>query len=502
MTQSPEYGQVAGWLRAINPDAGYLEGLEAGYYDIKYAADNGLTLETYVIERWQWLADRARRALDGIDPGGRSLDEVAGAYHDKQIAEHAVRQRALRQRIRTLKDEDFEPPSWCADEAAAAGISLEQAIEGYRHDQLLMAEEELARLFEGDVREEEAEAWRARRAGNQTAAKDTMTAGPGRDGFPAAGEATTVTNETAALKPDPARVPTASQAGYAKVMAEAARHHKTRLAAQADQACKAARAAGWEDKNANQMARRAVHAADMAVRHWGAAESWKWHVRWQEPRRDAMLAWYGQHPGHGQGAETVTGAESPITPAAKADLGRLFRAAADLMEQAGAPGLEVSCWPGHDEITIRVPEDSGDIGSRIAVIDRLAAITGGESSPVPPYGDTCDWIEAAGQFAGHPVHIFTPSGSQPGKPPRPDRALKPAPPARQTISNPAAELDRTTPPGMRPAGTEFRGRGGGKPARPSLDFPHEARPRAAGRGGVRAGRPIGQTTQPSLRRTP
>ena len=66
------------------PTPGFLKGLERGYYDIKYAADNGLTLERHVVEQWQFLAGRARRALHGVDFEGKSPDEVAGAYHDKQ----------------------------------------------------------------------------------------------------------------------------------------------------------------------------------------------------------------------------------------------------------------------------------------------------------------------------------------------------------------------------------------------------------------------------------
>jgi hypothetical protein len=423
MTQPPEYDQVAEWLRAIDADAGFLKGLERGYHDIKYAADNGLTLERHVIEQWQFLADRALHALHGVDLQGKSPDEVAGAYHDKQIAAHALAQRALQQRIGALEDGNSGPPSRPAREAAGRGTSLEQLTSEDRQFERSVAAEELSHLFDGNVREEEAEAWWAGQAG-RAAAQDTMAAGPLRQGRALTGEAATATNKAAAAQPVAALVPTVSQAGYARVMAEAGRRHHRRLSAQADQACGAARAAGWASKDANETARRAVHAASAAARHAFAASSSSWEIGWQDPRRAAMLAWHARHPAHGQPAEAAPAAESPATPTARAELGRLFRAAADLMEQAGIPGLDVSCSPGRNEITIRVPEDCGDIRSRVAVVDRLAAFIGGESAPVPSFGDGCDWISAAGRFAGHSVQVYTPSRPQPGKPPRPERAAR------------------------------------------------------------------------------
>ena len=85
---------------------------------------------------------------------------------------------------------------------------------------------------------------------------------------------------------------------------------------------------------------------------------------------------------------------------------RLIRAAADLLEQAGITGLCV--WPEPDEIAIQVPEHAGDLPSRAAAVARLAALTGGQPAPDPRPGKTRGWIDARGQFAGHPVHIFTP----------------------------------------------------------------------------------------------
>ena len=85
---------------------------------------------------------------------------------------------------------------------------------------------------------------------------------------------------------------------------------------------------------------------------------------------------------------------------------RLIRAAADLLEQAGVPGLAV--WPEPDEIVIQVPETSGDTPSRIRKVAALAALAGCQPAPDPGPGRTKGWLHARGTFAGHPVHIFTP----------------------------------------------------------------------------------------------
>ncbi|HLN66495.1 MAG TPA: hypothetical protein VK280_04400 [Streptosporangiaceae bacterium] len=100
---------------------------------------------------------------------------------------------------------------------------------------------------------------------------------------------------------------------------------------------------------------------------------------------------------------TADGAQTPQTLAAHV---RVIRAAADLLEQAGITGLCV--WPEPDEIAIQVPEHAGDLPSRAAAVARLAALTGGAPAPDPRPGKTRGWIDARGQFAGHPVHIYTP----------------------------------------------------------------------------------------------
>jgi hypothetical protein len=84
----------------------------------------------------------------------------------------------------------------------------------------------------------------------------------------------------------------------------------------------------------------------------------------------------------------------------------LIRAAADLVEQAGIPGLAL--YPGPDEIVIQVPHDLGGIAARTAAVARLAALTGGTAAPDPRPGRTRGWIRARGQFAGHPVQVYAP----------------------------------------------------------------------------------------------
>jgi hypothetical protein len=85
---------------------------------------------------------------------------------------------------------------------------------------------------------------------------------------------------------------------------------------------------------------------------------------------------------------------------------RLIRAAADLLEQAGIPGLAV--YPEPDEIVIQVPATAGDTPSRTRQVARLAALAGCQPAPDPCPGRTQGWLHARGEFAGHPVHIFTP----------------------------------------------------------------------------------------------
>ena len=105
---------------------------------------------------------------------------------------------------------------------------------------------------------------------------------------------------------------------------------------------------------------------------------------------------------------TGSGAEPPaILLAAHV---RVIRAAADLLEQARITGLSV--WPEPGEIAIQVPQTSGDLPSRAAAVARLAALTGCEPAPDPRPGPTQGWIHARGQYAGHPVHIYTPVKEQ------------------------------------------------------------------------------------------
>ena len=100
----------------------------------------------------------------------------------------------------------------------------------------------------------------------------------------------------------------------------------------------------------------------------------------------------------------TTAATGPDTPLQ--EYVQLIRAAADLIEQAGIAGLAICPDPG--EIVIQVPEHAGDTPARTAKVARLAALTGGEPAASAQPGRTQGWIHAHGEFAGHPVHIFTP----------------------------------------------------------------------------------------------
>jgi hypothetical protein len=84
----------------------------------------------------------------------------------------------------------------------------------------------------------------------------------------------------------------------------------------------------------------------------------------------------------------------------------LIRAAADLIEQAGVAGLTLFPW--HDEIVIQVPEAAGGEAARIRSVARLAALAGCQAVPCPGPGGNRDRVSARGQFAGHPVHVYTP----------------------------------------------------------------------------------------------
>jgi hypothetical protein len=141
MTRPPEYDQVARWIRAISGDPGLLDDIRAGY------PGSGQVLgEEFVEQQRQLLANEARSALMRIDLEDKSLDEVAEAYHQDQVAEYARRQRALQERIRELTDGDFEVPSRCAYQAARDGTDLELVIEEHRQNELSDARLDLGLL--------------------------------------------------------------------------------------------------------------------------------------------------------------------------------------------------------------------------------------------------------------------------------------------------------------------------------------------------------------------
>ncbi len=82
-----------------------------------------------------------------------------------------------------------------------------------------------------------------------------------------------------------------------------------------------------------------------------------------------------------------------------------LRAAAALIEQAGIAGLSLII--DQSQITIQVPAHLAGPAARTAAVWRLAAATGAHPARNTRPGPTCGWIQANGQLAGHPVHIFT-----------------------------------------------------------------------------------------------
>jgi hypothetical protein len=183
VTRPPEYEQVAQWLRAINDDPELLQELTFKYRDIKYAIEDGLTLDRYIGERRQLLAERGRSALAGIDLDGKSTAQIAEEYHAGQIAECAHRVRDLKERIHALETGDFPVPAWCAQDAVRDGISLVEAIERYRQDEIDAATQALDHLDEYAVGAREIQAY--------WAGRDNRTGGnnPGDDRKAAAGRA-------------------------------------------------------------------------------------------------------------------------------------------------------------------------------------------------------------------------------------------------------------------------------------------------------------------------
>ena len=184
MTRPPEYEQVAQWLRAINNDPELRQELASEYRSIKYAIEDGLTLNRYIGERQQSLAEAGRRALGGIDLDGKSTAQIAGEYHAGQIAECAHRVRALEERIRTLESGDFAVPAWYAQEAARDDLSLAEAIERYRQDEIYAAAKALDCLDEHAVADHEIQAYWAGRDGpaDYDSPGDGRSAAAGRPG--------------------------------------------------------------------------------------------------------------------------------------------------------------------------------------------------------------------------------------------------------------------------------------------------------------------------------
>ena len=208
MTRPPEYEQVAQWLRAISNDPELLEELASGYGDIKYATEDGLTRDRYVGERRQVLAERGRRALGGIDLDGKSTAQIAREYHAGQIAECAHRVRDLEERIRALETGDFPVPAGCAEDAARDGISLPQAIERYRQDEIYAAARALECLDEYAVADHEIQAYWAGHDGRADGSPgDGRRATAGRPGQGAPAPASSLDFTSGPLSAGPGLVP-------------------------------------------------------------------------------------------------------------------------------------------------------------------------------------------------------------------------------------------------------------------------------------------------------
>jgi len=86
-----------------------------------------------------------------------------------------------------------------------------------------------------------------------------------------------------------------------------------------------------------------------------------------------------------------------------------LRAAADLIENVGFPGLSltVSTTDYSPEISIQVPEFCGSPAERTAAVARLAAAVGVTATRTQRPGLSYAWVRAAGETDGHSVCIYT-----------------------------------------------------------------------------------------------
>jgi hypothetical protein len=83
-----------------------------------------------------------------------------------------------------------------------------------------------------------------------------------------------------------------------------------------------------------------------------------------------------------------------------------MRAAAGIIEESALPGLSVTCTS--QEITVQVPERSGEPAERAAQVGRLAQVAGTRAYRDDSRVTAWTQIKAYGQACGIPVSIFTP----------------------------------------------------------------------------------------------
>ena len=140
-----------------------------------------------------------------------------------------------------------------------------------------------------------------------------------------------------------------------------------------------------------------------------------------------------------------------------------MRAAAGIIEESALPGLSATCTS--QEITVQVPEASGDPAERAAQVGRLARIAGShayrDDSRVTAYAE----VKANGQARGIPVSIFTPLQVR-TRPGSTGRSRWPAAPAARSPSS--------------RAGSSWTG-GGGSPSSTLTRRQRQDRRRADGR---------------------
>lgn len=83
-----------------------------------------------------------------------------------------------------------------------------------------------------------------------------------------------------------------------------------------------------------------------------------------------------------------------------------MRAAASIIEESALAGLSVTCTS--QEITVQVPERSGEPAERAAQVGRLAQVAGTHAYRDDSQVTAWTQIKACGQARGIPVSIFTP----------------------------------------------------------------------------------------------